>query len=131
MDGCTLRFTKSSPVQTTFIDEATGHIKYGNSYEARPSHTRIRKFESHALSPPHLDEDTGSDSDDDVTLCGKVEDKLRSDEVEEADIDLGLPESSDEMARIYWELLVRDKSVFQGKEHIRSELLPNCGKMEG
>ena len=130
MSGCTLRFTRSSPVRTTLIDEATGHVKYKVETPIKVSHvvTRIRKFGSHAQPPLHLEEDTESGSDDDVTLCGNAEGKLPSDEVEGGE---DFPESSDEMARIYWKLLAPDKLIFHGKEHIRSEFLPKCGKMKG
>lgn len=133
MSGCTLRFTKSSPVRTTLFDEATGHAKYKIETPIKVSHvvTRIRKLESHTQPPPHLDEEPGSDSDDDATLCGGTEGKLPPDRVEEHEINLDFPESSDEMARIYWKLLAPDKFIFQGKEHIRSEFLPKCGKMNG
>lgn len=135
MGGCTLRFTKSSPVRTTLFDEATGHAKYKIETPIKASHvvTRIRKLEAHAQPHLQLDDDTGSDSDDDVTLCGKTEDKLSSGEVhvEEDEIDVDFPESSDEMSRIYWKLLAPDKIVFQGREHVRSEFLPKCGKMKG
>lgn len=133
MSGCTLRFTKSSPVRATLIDEATGHVKYKIETPIKVSHvvTRIRKFESHTQPSPHTGEDTGSDSEDDMTLCGGVGGKVASDEVEEGEVDLELPESSDEMGRIYWKLLAPDKIGFQGKEHIRSEFLPKCGKMSG
>ena len=133
MSGCTLIFTKSSPVRTTLVDEATGHVKYKVETPIKVAHvvTRIRKFEPHAQPPHHLDEDTGSDSGDDLTLCGAVEGKLGSDEVKEDEIDLEMPQTSDEMARIYWKLIAPDKLIFQGKEHIRSECLPKCGKMKG
>lgn len=131
MGGCTLRFTRSSPVRTILIDQATGHAKYKIETPIKVAHvvTRIRKLESNTQPP--LEEDAGSDSDDNETLCGKTEEKLPFDEVEGDEIDLEFPESSDEMARIYWKLLAPDKIIFQGKEHIRSEFLPKCGKMKG
>lgn len=133
MSGCTLRFSKSSPVRATLVDEATGHVKYKIETPIKVAHvvTRIRKFEPHTQHLLHPDEDTGSDSDDDVTLCGATEDKMHPDEVEGDETYLEMPETSDEMARIYWKLLAPDKLVFQGKEHIRSEFLPKCGKMNG
>jgi hypothetical protein len=131
MSGCTLRFTKSSPFRTTIIDEATGHVKYKTEtplIKISNVVTRIRKFESDAQPPLHLEEDTESDSNDNGTLCGNTEGKLLSDEVEGNE---EIPESSDEMARIYWKLIAADKLVFKGQEHIRSEFLPKCGKMKG
>jgi hypothetical protein len=133
MSGCTLRFSKSSPVRTTFIDEATGRVKYKIETPIKVSHvvTRIRKFELHAQPLHNSDEESGSDSEDDATLCGTMEDKSRPDEVEGEEIKLDFLETSDEMTRIYWKLFAPDKIIFRGEEHIRSEFLPKCGKMKG
>lgn len=132
MSGCTLRFTRNSPVRTTLVDEATGHVMYKietPTFKFAHVATQIRKVESHTQPPLHLEEDTYTDSGDDTTDDEKMDDKFYSDE--ESQVDLGLPEISDEMARIYWKLLAQDKIVFQGRIHGRSQFLPKCGKMGG
>ena len=133
MSGCTLQFSKSCPFRTTLIDEATGHVKYKIETPIKVAHvvTRIRKFEPHTQPLHSSDEENGSDSDDDATLYGMIEDKSHPEEVEGEEINLDFPETSDEMARIYWKIFAPDKIVFQGEEHIRSEFLPKCGKMKG
>lgn len=135
MSGCTLRLTKNSPLQTTLVDEATGHVKYKIETPVKIAHvlTQVRKFESHAQPPHHSEEDTGSDLDDDITLCGSMKGKLGSDGVkgEEMLVDPEVPGASNEIARIYWKLLTSDKIAFQGREYVRSEFLQKCGKAEG
>ena len=132
MSGCTLQFTKNSSTRTTLIDEATGHVKYKVETPIKASHvvTRIRKFENHAYSSPfNLDDDDDYDHHDDLA-DEKMEDQF-SDEMGREEISLHMPEVSDEMARIYWKLVAADEIVFRGKVHIRSEVLPKCGKMKG
>ena len=135
MSGCTLRFSRNSPLRTILVDEATGQARYQIDtprWQAR-SATRIRKLDSAAQLPPNLD-DTDSDSDDDVTDKGKKgESKKDEDDAEGDEPDTGteLAETSDEIARIYWKWFSSDRIVFRGKIISRSEFLPKCGKMKG
>ena len=135
MSGCTLRLTRNSPLRTTLVDEATGHVKYKIETPVKIAHvvTQIKKLESHAQPPQYSENGTGYDSDDDITLCGSTKGKLGSDGIkgEETSVDPEVPGTSNEIARIYWKLLASDKVVFQGKEHVRSEFLQKCGKAEG
>ena len=130
MSGCTFRFTRNSPLRTTLIDEATGHAIYQIATPTwTRSVTRIRKLDS---PQPHLhrDEDADDDSDDDIT--GK---KSMSKEDEEkgggTEAEPELPETSDEIARIYWKWFSSDRVIFRGKITTRSEFLPKTGKMGG
>jgi len=131
MSGCTLRFARNSPLRTTLVDEATGHAKYqiDTPIKIARSVTRIRKFDSPTQPPLHWDDDADSDSDDGITDMGKAE----KDEKDTEGDDMGteLPETSDEIARIYWKWFSSDRIVFRGRITSRSEFLPKCGKMKG
>ncbi|KAF9784308.1 hypothetical protein BJ322DRAFT_1109031 [Thelephora terrestris] len=114
MSGCALQFTRNSPLRTTLVDEATGHANIPTTPDA------------------------DSDSEDDVIHWGK---KVGSDskkhgndgEEEEGEFEAvnELPETSDEIARVYWRWFSADKIVFQGKITSRDVFLPKCGKMKG
>jgi len=136
MSGCTLRFARDSPLRTTLIDEATGHAKYqiDTPIKIARSLTRIRKFDSPTQPPLHWDDDADSDSGDDIADKGKKKkSKAKKDEkdTEEDDTEAELPETSDEIARIYWKWFSSDRIVFRGRITSRSEFLPKCGKMGG
>ena len=90
--------------------------------------TRIRKFDSPTHPPHHWHhEDHGPDSGDDtINKKGpKSEEEAEGDEAAE------LPETSDEIARIYWKWFSSDKIIFRGRITTRSEFLPKTGKVKG
>jgi hypothetical protein len=133
MGGCTLRFTKNSPLGTALVDEATGHVKYmiETPMKIARAVTRIRRFGPHTQPPHNSDEYAGTDSDDDITLCGTIKGEHGSGEVKGDETDLEMPGASNEIARIDWKLFSPDKMVLQGREHIQSEFLPKRRKVEG
>ena len=128
MSGLTFSFARDSPLRTTLIDEATGHAMYQVDTPRKLSSTyatKIRKLDPAARSPPYS-YDGDSDSDEDLdrkkhTPAGAEEDELV----------IELPETSDEMARIYWKLNSPNSLIFRGKACARSEFLHECGKMRG
>ena len=133
MSGCILQFTRNSPLRTTVVDQATGHAKYQIDTPRRIARrvTRIRKLDSSAQHPLHSD-DADSDSGDDIT--DKGESKSKKDEGDwegEHETEGELPESSDEIARIYWNWFSSDRIIFRGKITSRSDFLLKCGKMKG
>jgi len=135
MSGCTLRLAKNSPLRTTLIDETTGQAVYQIDTPVRiaRSVTRIRKFDSPPQPRLHWDDDADSDSGDDVTDKGKKKSKKdkRDTEEEGDEADTKLPQTSDEIARIYWKWFSPDRIVFRGKITTRDVFLPKCGKMKG
>ena len=135
MSGCTLQFTRNSPLRTILVEEGTGLAKYQIDTPMRiaRSVTRIRKLDSSTQPPLHWD-DADSDSDDDLTNKGKKGSKSKKDEghrKEQGGAGEELPEASDEIARIYWKWFSSDRIVFRGKITTRREFLPKCGKMRG
>ena len=141
MSGCTLRLARNSPLRTTLVEEATGHAKYqiDTPIKVAGSVTRIRKFESPTDAPPNWDEDSDSDEGD-TTDKGKKKQKAKSksskdkkDKSEEAEegAEAELPETSDEIARIYWKWFSTDRIVFRGRITTRTEFLPKTGKAHG
>lgn len=131
MTAHTLVLARNSPLRTTLIDEATGHAVYKIDTPRKLSRswtTKIRKLDSSTQPLLHLDDDgDGSDSSDEVA------DKKRGEFVgtDEAGPETELPETSDEMARIYWKLISSDKIIFRGKITTQSEFLPATGKLLG
>jgi len=128
MSGCTLRLSRDSPLRTTLVDEATGHAIYqiDTPMKITGSVTRIRKFDSPTQPPLHWDNDRDSNSGDDIT------DKKKPKSKEEEEGETGeLPETSDEMARIYWKWFSSDRIVFRGRITSRTEFLPKTGKAKG
>ena len=136
MSGCTLRFAQNSSLRTTLVDEATGSAKYKIDTPVRiaRSVTRIRKLDSPAQPPPHREEDD-PDSGKDTTNKGEKNPSSngdKGDNDEEGDgTDTELPETSDEMARIYWKYFSPDRIIFRGRITTRSEFLPKNGKLKG
>ena len=139
MSGCTLRLSKDSPVRTTLVDEASGHAKYqiDTPIKIAGSVTRIRKFDSITQPPLHWDQDVESDSGQDITNAkgkSKSKSKSKSGSKEEeggGDGTTELPETSDEMARIYWKWFSSDRIVFRGRVASRTDFLPKTGKVKG
>jgi len=136
MSGCTLRFVRNSPIRTTLVDEATGHVKYkiDTPKKIARSVTRIKKFHLPTQPPLHWDEDDNPDSGDDITDKGKKKEKPeegRKDQEEEHETEAESSETSDEIARIYWNWFSPDRIIFQGRITDRAEFLPKAGKMKG
>jgi len=137
MSAYTLQFVQNCPLRTTLIDDATGHVKYeiDTPMKIARSVTRIRKFHSPTQPPVHRDEDDEPDSGDDITDKGKKKKKKpkkgRKDQEEERKTEAELSETSDEIARIYWNWFSPDRIIFQGRITNRVEFLPKSGKMKG
>ena len=94
--------------------------------------TRIRKLDS-STYPFNLD-DADSDSGDDSIakgMEGKAEHKEIEDDGKENEAAVELPETSDEIARIYWHWFSSDKIDYHGKITTQGEFLPKCGKVKG
>jgi len=107
MSGCTLRFSQNSPLRTTLVDEATGQVKYKieTPIKIARSVTRIWKFKPQAQD--EFNEEGGNG------------------------VETELPETGDEIARIYWKWLSLNRLVFGGRMTTRSVFLPKCGKLMG
>ena len=138
MSGCTLRLARNSPLRTTLVEEATGHAKYqiDTPIKVARSVTRIRKFESPTDPPPNWDEDSDSDQGDDTTGEGKKKAKSKKDKKGKTEevgggAETELPETSDEIARVYWKWFSTDRIVFRGRITTRAEFLPKTGKAKG
>jgi len=140
MSGCTLQFARNSPLRTTLVDEATGHVMYkiDTPIKVARSVTRIRKFDTSAQPPPQLDHDaSSSDSGDDITDMGRKKKKKKKSERREKEVKDGdaaereLVETSDEIARIYWKWFSSDRIIFGGRVITRKEFLIKCGKAKG
>jgi len=58
----------------------------------------------------------------------KSKSKSKKDKKDTEGDDTG-PETSDEVARIYWKWFSSDRIVFRGRMTSRSKFLPKCGKM--
>jgi len=118
MPGCTLLLSKDSPLRTTPIDAATNQPMYRieTPHNWAKSVTKIRKWDTLAHPPLHWGEDPDSDS-------GKNQGG--------SDPERELPETSDEIARIYWKFIPPDKIVFHGKITTQNEFLPTSGRMHG
>ena len=133
MSICNLRFTRNSALRTVLIDESTGNPLYQIDTPIRlvGSVTRIRRLDS-SKPHPHLHRDDDSDSDD-SSYDGKK--RRSSDDGEdgklEEESEQVLPETSDEVARIYWKWFSADVIILHGKRSLRTEFLPKCGKMKG
>jgi hypothetical protein len=126
MGVSTFEFARNSPLRTTLVDHTTGHAKYQIDTPRRitGSVTRIRKFASPPQPPLVCDEKASSDlGDEDPTDKGKkgwFRWKLTGAE---------LPETDDEIARIYWKCFSPDRINFLGNATTRKEFLPKTGKM--
>jgi len=137
MSVCNLRFTRNSPLRTVLVDEATGHAMYEIDTPIRISGsvTRIRRLDSHTPHPLRQDDDADSDSGDDITDMKKRRSGSTGSRSykggREEDTGPELAETSDEIARIYWKWFSSDRIIFRGKDHLRSDFLPKCGKMKG
>ena len=130
MSGCTLRFTRNSFLQTTLVNEATGHAIY--QIDTSASVTRIRKFDT-PQPHPHRVEGATSGSDNDITNKGG-KGKPKSKEDEEGDETETMPESpeiSHEIARIYRKWFSLDRIIFRGKITTRRELMPAASRKVG
>lgn len=136
MSGCTLQLSRNSPLRTSLVDEATGRVKYKINTPIRltRSVTRIRKFTSPTQPPLHRDQGSDSGSGGDITdKKNKETPKRKKDkkDKEEDGREAELPETSDEIARIYWKWFSTDRIIFRGRITTRGEFLPKVGKMRG
>ena len=137
MSGCTLQFTRNSPLRTTLVDEATSQVKYkiDTPIKVTGSVTQIRKLESDTQAPHNWAEESESDSDDSITDKKGEKEKSKSEKEGSEIMDLPelpeLPGMSDEMAKIYWHWFSSDRIEFRGMVTTRNEFLPKCGKMKG
>jgi len=98
------------------------------------SATRIRRFDPQTQQAYRWGNDEDSDSDDDSIRRDKKEGhdpKKYADDGEELETVEELPETSDEIARIYWRWFSADDIIFQGRKTTRDAFLPKCGKMKG
>jgi hypothetical protein len=131
MSGRTFLFARNSPLRTTLIDEATGQAVYQIDTPRKTFSsevTKIRKLEESSAHAPRNwdDDDAGYDSSEDIT--GK---KGASMETEGGGPEQELPETSDEIARIYWKSTSSDRIIFRGRITTRDEFLPAAGKLKG
>ena len=130
MSGRTFLFARNSPLRTTLTDEATGQAVYqiDTPRKFSPDVTKIRKLDSAAHTPPDRDDDDddGYDSGEDI-----VYKKGALKETEGGRPELELPETSDEMARIYWKSISPDRIIFRGRITTQDEFLPAAGKLGG
>lgn len=128
MNGRTLSLSRDSPLRTSLIDEATGQVVYEIDTPQKLTSswvTKIRKLDP--ATRPHLYSDDGDpDSDEDTVV-----EKHGSMGAEEDEPAMELPETSDEIARIYWKLMAPDRIIFRGKITTQREFLPECGMMKG
>lgn len=128
MNGRTFLLSRDSTLRTTLIDEATGQAVYEVDTPRKLSSsyvTKIRKLDP-AVPPRIYSDDEDPDSEEETAdrkraLVGTEEDELL----------MGLPEASDEIARIYWRLAPSDRIIYRGKITTQKEFLPECGKMKG
>lgn len=132
MSTHTFLFARNSPLRTTLMDEATGQAVYSVDTPRKLSRnyaTRIRKLDSPTQPPLHWD-----DGDDDDDFSGGIADKKgasKGTEVDESEAVAELPETSDEIARIYWKFISSDRIIFRGRITTQSEFLPAAGKLQG
>jgi len=136
MSGCTLQLSRNSPLRTVLVDEATGQAKYkiDTPRKVARSVTWIRKFDPPSAQPPlHRGEDADPDPGDNITNKGKkrVKSKGEEDRKDARDkTDTELPETGDEIARIYWKWFSPHKIVFRGRIITRNQFAPKAGKMK-
>ena len=131
MSGCTFLLTRNSPLRTTLIDEATGQAVYNvdTPRKLAPDVTKIRKLDS-PTQPPHHWDDGGDDGDFSEGIADR-KGAFREVEGAKPDTPPELPETSDEIARIYWKFISSDKIVFRGRSTTQKEFLPPAGKLRG
>ena len=133
MSGRTFLLARNSPLRTTLIDQATGQAVYqiDTPRKFSPDVTKIRKLESAARAPTNWDDDdTDYDSSEDV-IDKKGAFKGREGGESEVELPETLPETSDEMARIYWKSTSPDRIIFRGRITTQDEFLPAAGKLGG
>jgi hypothetical protein len=130
MNGCTFSLARNSPLRTTLVDEVTGHATYQIETPRKFSvsyTTKIRRLDSTTRPLPHPNDDDYESDEDTIykklTPAGEEDDEPQT---------IELPETSDEIARIYWgKVALSEKIVFRGKITSQKEFLPECGKMRG
>ena len=128
MSGRTFLLARNSPIQTTLIDEATGQAVYEIDTPLKLSSyaTKIRKLDPSNQPLSYLDsDDADCDHNEHITDMKSALEGTEEDEPE-----VQLPETSDEVARIYWKLF-SDRIIFRGKITTQKEFLPTAGKLGG
>lgn len=129
MNTRTFSLARNSPLRTTLIDETTGQAVYkiDTPRKFSSSVTKIRKLDPSTQPPPYSEfDDADYDSGDDI-----ADRKDASGGTEGGEPEIELPETSDEMARIYWKLISSEKIIFRGKITTQKEFLPAAGKLQG
>ena len=130
MSGRNFLLARNSPLRTTLIDEATGQAVYQIDTPRKFSSdvTKIRKLDSAARAPLNWDDGSGAgyDSSEDI-----IDKKSALKGTEGGGSKLETPETSDEMARIYWKLTSPNRIIFRGRITTQDEFLPAAGKLGG
>ena len=128
MNGRTFLLSRDSTLRTTLIDEVNGQAVYEVDTPRKLSSsyvTKIRKLDP-AARPRICSDDDDPDSEEETAdrKCAFVG-------TEEDEPLMELPETSDEIARIYWKLASPDRIIYRGKITTQKAFLPECGKMKG
>ena len=128
MTGRTFLLARNSPLRTTLVDEATGQAVYQIDTPRKfvSEVTKIRKLDPATGAPLNWD-DAGAGSDD----GGDVDKKGAVRVTEGSEPEMDLPETSDEIARIYWKFGWSEKIIFRGRITTQNEFLPATGKLKG
>ena len=129
MSGRNFLLARNSPLRTTLIDEATGQAVYQIDTPRKFSSdvTKIRKLDSAARAPLNWDDgSTGYDSSEDI-----IDKKGALKGTDGGGSELEPPETSDEMARIYWKSTSPNRIIFRGRITTQDEFLPAAGKLGG
>jgi len=129
MSGRTFLLARNSPLRTTLIDGVTDRAVYqiDTPRKFSPDVTKIRKLDSAAHAPFNWDDDDADYDSSEETIDKKG--ALKGAEGDEQEPEL--PETSDEMARIYWKLTSPDRIIFRGRITTQDEFLPAAGKLRG
>ena len=125
MNDRTLLLSRNSCLRTTLIDEATGQAVYEIDTPRKVSKyvTKIRKFDSPTQPPLHWN-DGGGDCDSGGGHVGR-----RGASTGGEPEPMELPETSDEIARIYWKWSSDNRIIFRGKITTQKEFLPAVGTL--
>ena len=123
-----------SLLQTTLIDEATGHAKYkiDASVKITRSVARIRKLDSPPQSPfLPLPAIPSSGSDPASSSQWKSDSEKGKKDKEGSEAETELPEANDEIVRVYWKWFLPVRIIFRGRIFTRNKFLQTTGKMKG
>ena len=130
MSGRNFLLARNSPLRTTLIDETTGQAVYQIDTPRKFSSdvTKIRKLDSAARAPLNWDDGGGAGYDSSEDIIDKKGTLKRT---EGGGPEPEPPETSDEMARIYWKLTSSNRIIFRGRITTQDEFLPATGKLGG